>query len=308
MVTTSVLWAPPVGGSELPLAKLRQLLETGAYLLARREADRLLAGDLTGGQRAIVLQMACRASLGLRDPFGAAKLGQLAIDSALAAEDMETLADAHLAVGQAFGLIGDPTAAEQHLECYFALRPSRAERWDGAALHALARAYQQQRAYPAAVERLEQAIALYEAAGQLFDRTEATLDLARCFLLTGSPELAEPHLDWVSAHLGESRSPAVTALLLSSRALLARLKGDIAESARLCQELFVPDRPGVTPYHIGEAAWVMGENALDLRRLEEAHLFTEWALDHAMRANCPNLMNRILELKRRIAAQMQAKE
>lgn len=308
MVTTSSLWATPVGGFTLPLAKLRQLLETGAYLLARREADRLLAGDLSGRHQADVLLMACRASLGLRDPFSAVKLGSRAIASALAVEEMETLACAHLAVGQAYNLIGDPTAAVEHLETYFALRPESASHWDGAALHALARAYQQQRAYLAAVERLEQAIALYESAGKPHDQAEAALDLARCYLLTGSHEHAEPYLDWVGSYLAGARSPEMTALLLSSRALLARLKGDIAESARLCQELFVPDRPGVTAFHIGEAAWVMGENALDLRRLEEAHLFAEWAMDHAMRANCPHLMNRILELKRRIAAQMQARD
>jgi tetratricopeptide (TPR) repeat protein len=297
-----------VGGFELPLAKLRQLLEAGAYLLARREADRLLVGDLSAAEQGMVLYLASSAALSLRDLFAAIRLGERAIAKAQEAGDRTAQSGAHLTVGQAYALIGDPGVAEQHLEAFLAIRPAEMARWDGLAHQALARAYLQQRAYPAAIERLERAVELHQAWGQLGDRARAAIDLARCYLAVGAPSLAASHLDWVGHYLSDSPSPELTADLLCCRALQARLEGDIAESARLCQELFVPDRPGVTSHHVGEAAWIMGENALGMAHLEEAHLFAEWAMEHAMRVNSPNLMNRILLLKRRIAEQMQARD
>ena len=289
----------------MSLVRLRQLFDSGAYLQARREAERLLPGDLTAVERGEVLYMAGRAALLLGDLYAAVRLAEQAAEAAAEAGDAATESSARLSLGEACLRIGEARRAADHLAAYLARRPDAMATHDGDAHWFLALAHQQMRDYKAAIGHFEEAAACFTARNRSQDRARATLGLARCYLGVGAPALAEPHLTWVNEYLRANPSEALAAELLCARALQAHLEGDLAASARLCQELFVPGRPGVGPAHIGEAAWIMGENALEVGRLEEAHLFAEWAMDHAMQANSPGLINRILDLQRRVRARRQ---
>ncbi|MBP2019346.1 tetratricopeptide (TPR) repeat protein [Symbiobacterium terraclitae] len=289
----------------MSLARLRQLFDSGAYLQARREAERLLPGDLTAAERGEVLCLAGRAALLLGDLYAAVRLTEQAAVAAAAAGDAATESSARLSLGEACLRIGEARRAADHLSTYLARRPEEMAAHDGDAHWFLAMAHQQLRDYAAAIGHFEEAAASFTARRRSHDRARALLGIARCYLGVGAPDLAEPPLAAVNEYLRENPSDTLAAELLCARALQAHLEGDLAGSARLCQEVFVPGRPGVTPGHIGEAAWVMGENALEIGRLEEAHLFAEWAMDHAMQANSPGLINRILDLQRRIRTRRQ---
>lgn len=300
-----------LGGSNLPLAKLEQLLSTGAYLQVRREAERLLLeGGLSVGEQGVALRMACKACLALQEYYAAAKLGERAIERAKEAGDRDTMARAHFYVGCAYTYIGDTHAAEQTLHAFLALAQgiSELESWEGIAYYNLSILHRQRKQWGTAIQTLERAARIFDAKGQKAERAQASLDLAWCCLMLGATPLARPHLDQIAAYLQEQDEPdeGLAVDLICAKALLYRLEGDIATSSHLCQTVFLPGRQGVTSHHLGEAAWIMGENALDLGHLHEASLFVNMALDHAARDNWPSLMNLAGELRQRIAARTAA--
>lgn len=293
-----------MGGSELPLVKLEQLLGAGAYLQVRREADRLLLeGNLSVQEQGAVLRMACRAGLSLAEYYGAAKLGERAIERAKEAGDTVTLGKAHLDLGYAYLYIGDTYGAEENLKAFLALLPDLPglERWEGMAHYNLSHVHRQRKQWHLAVAALERAAALFGQFGQQAERAQAALDLAWCYLMLGTSPLAAPYLVQVEEYLSQHQDDGLSADLICEKALYHRLEGDIPTSSRLCQEIFIPGRQGITPKHLGEATWIMGENALDLGRLDEASLFANMALDHAASDNYPTLMNLACDLRRRIA-------
>ncbi|MFZ5823529.1 MAG: tetratricopeptide repeat protein [Bacillota bacterium] len=289
--------------------KLEQLLGAGAYLQVRREADRLLLeGNLSVREEGSVYRMACRACLSLSEYYAAAKLGERAVERAKEAGDELTLGKAHFDLGSAYLYIGDAYGAEQNLESFLALLPSLTglERWEGMAHYNMSHVHRQRKQWAKAVVALQQAAELFERRDQKFERAQVALDLAWCHLMLGETALAAPHLTRLEEHLRTHHDDALSADLICEKALYYRLEGDISTSTRLCQEIFMPGRQGVTPKHLGEATWVMGENALDLGRIEEASLFANMALDHAARDNYPTLMNLACDLRRRIATHLAA--
>lgn len=295
----------------MPLARLEQLLVAGAHLQVRREAERLLLeGDMAVQEQGVLLRMACRACLALQDYYAAAKLGERAIERAREAGDADTLGRAHFYVGCAYTYIGDTHAAEQSLHAFLALAHEMTgiEEWEGSAYYNLSILQRQRKQWGAAIQTLERAARLYDERGQKAERAQAALDLAWCCLMLGATPLARPHLDYIAAYLGAQDEPdeSLAVDLICAKALLYRLEGDIATSSHLCQTIFLPGRQGVTSHHLGEAAWIMGENALDLGHLHEAHLFVNMALDHAARDNWPSLMNLAGDLRQRIATRMAA--
>lgn len=298
-----------VGGSELPLMKLEQLLGAGAYLQVRREADRLLLeGNLSVGEQGEVYRMACRACLSLAEYYAAAKLGERAIERAKEAGDTMTLGRAHFDLGSAYLYIGDVHGAEQNLEAFLGLLPNLTglEQLKGKAHYNMSHVHRQRKRWQTAIEALGRAGALFEQHGQQAEGAQVSLDLAWCYLMLGTASLAEPHLAQVEEHLSKHRDHGLAADLICEKALYHRLEGNIATSSHLCQEIFMPGRQGVTPKHLGEATWIMGENALEVGRLEEASLFANMALDHASHDNYPTLMNLACDLRRRIATRTAA--
>lgn len=298
-----------MGGSEVPLVKLEQLLGAGAYLQVRREADRLLLeGNLSVREEGLVYRTACRACLSLAEYYAAAKLGERAVERANEAGDSMTLGRAHFDLGSAYLYIGDTYGAEQNLEAFLSLLPSLTglERWEGMAHYNMSHVHRQRKQWPNAIVALHRAAGLFERTGQKAESAQVALDLAWCHLMLGEPTFAAPHLAALEEYLRTHHDDGLSADLICEKALYYRLEGDIPTSTRLCQEIFMPGRQGVTPKHLGEATWVMGENALDLGRMEEASLFANMSLDHAARDNYPTLMNLVCDLRRRIASRMAA--
>lgn len=268
----------------------------------------LLENGLSVQQQGAALRMACRASLSLGEFYAAAKLGERALERAREAGDTETLGRAHFDLGCAQTNIGDTTSAEENLTAFLSLLPqmSGVERWEGMAHYNLSILHRQRKQWHTAIQTLERASALFERNGQQAERAQCALDQAWCYLMLGAPSLAAPALAQVEEYLGQQADDSLSADLICAKALYYRQEGDIAASSRLCQEVFAPGRQGVTSHHLGEAAWIMGENALDLGRIEEANLFVNMALDHAARDNWPSLMNLACDLRRRVAARMAA--
>lgn len=287
--------------------KLEELLKADAHLQLRRESDRLLlGGELTVQEQGAVLRLACRACLYLADYYAAAKLGERAVERAREAEDTATLGMAHFDLGVAYTHIGDTYGAERHMEAFLSIFPrlNGYGAWEGKAHYNLSLVRRQRKQWHTAIETLEKAARIFEGAGQKMERARCALDMAWCYLMMGATALAAPHLAQVEEYLQNNPDDTLSADLICEKALYYRLEGDITTSSQLCQQIFMPGRLGVTSHHIGEAAWVMGENALDLARLDEAHLFVNMALDHAARDNWPTLMNFACDLRRRIACQM----
>lgn len=293
----------------MPLGKLDQLLGAGAYLQVRKEADRLLLeGGLSVQEEGAVLRMACRASLSLADFYAAAKLGERALERAREAGDLNTLGNAHFDLGVAYTHIGDTHLAEQNLDAFLTLLPQMegAESREGKAFFNLAIIHRQRKQWHTAVQTLERAAILFERHGQKMERARCALDTAWCYLMLGTSAMAAPHLAQVEEYVSRFEDEDLATDLICEKALYYRLEGEIATSSQLCQEVFTPGRPGVTSHHLGEAAWIMGENALDLGRIEEANIFANMALDHAARDTWPSLMNLACDLRRRIAARTAA--
>jgi tetratricopeptide (TPR) repeat protein len=289
------------------LTKLEELLQAGAYLGVRKEADRvLLEGNLSIRDQGAVLRLACRARLHLADFYAAAKLGERAIELAREAEDINTLGMAHFDLGVAYTHVGDANNAEQNLNAFLALYPQMTwdDAYEGKAYYNLSVIHRQRKQWYTAIQELEKAAQIFERIGRRNERARCALDAARCYLTLGASSLAAPHLDHVEEYLHATPDDVLSADLICEKALYYRLEGDIATSSQLCQEIFMPGRQGIGSHHLGEAAWIMGENALDIGRMEEAQVFVNMALDHAARCNWPGLMNLGCDLHRRVAARM----
>lgn len=285
----------------MPLAKVEQLLATGACLQARREAERLLSdGTISTQERGRLHQLAGRAAFMLRDLFGSVRHGERALGYARECGDHALLAPVHLDLGSAYTHIGDGHLAAEHLRAFLAAAPPdpgwRQHR--GTACRHLAQVARQGRQWTQSIEWLRRARELLEPA----HLAQLELDLAWCHLMLHLPDLAASHLAAAEAHLAENPDAHAACLLLYHRAYCHRLKGELAASTALCQELFTPGRRGTSDLPLAYAAWIMGENALDLGLPAEAQLFANLALDYSVKGNLPPVMNLSGNLRRRIAA------
>ncbi len=283
---------------------MERYLQTGAFHQARREAERLLqGGELSVEVEAKLLRMACRAAYSLNDHYAASRLGGLAVEKARNANDQETLGLAHFDLGCALVEIGDTHEAERNLLAFLALLPQMTgtDGSQGQAWIKLAAVYKQRRRWDQAAEALESAARYVESEGDRSQRSQVALELAWCHLLRGDQAMAAPQLALVEEHLAEQRNDRLSAELICRKALYHRLERDLTASSRLCQELFVAGRQGVTGRHMAEATWIMGENALDLGQVQEAGLFANQSLEYATRENWTSLLNLAGDLRRKVA-------
>lgn len=279
----------------MSLEQAEALLNTGAYLKARREVERLLsAGGMTRADEGRAHFLACRAALGLKDPFTAAQSGERAVKLAEEEGHASLLAQIHFHLGSAFAEIGDTHRAEHHLMEFLRHEP-RSARTGQALLH-LARVHRQRKEWSKAVsllERAEESLTGPRQAG-------AALEIAWCRLMAGQPAAADGALERAGERLHQSPDDGLQADLLAYRALARRMQGDLGGSSALCQELFMPGRRGAGDAQLALAAWVMGENALDLRQPEQASYFSRLAMNHAVKSGRSSLMNLAGELRRKL--------
>lgn len=283
------------------LERVTQLLRAGAYSQARRQAEMLLQGDLEPAQAAVAYRLAARACLGMEEPYAAVQFGERACELAKSSGAVETLAQAHFDCGCGYVNIGDTARAEEHLKAFDSLvaqAPVLAS-WRGLALYNLSIIHRQRKDWAGAIDALTQASVIFEAGGHQDRLTQARLDTAWCYLMSGNAGSAALHLERVADYVASVPDSPLAADLLTAQALYHRVAGDLAKSSRLCAEV-ISERPGMTRHHLAEACWVLGENALDLNRLEEASVFAALALDHAQADNWPSMMNLAGDLRRRV--------
>gem|GEM_PF-3034493 len=293
----------------MPLARMERYLQTGAFHQVRKEAERLLqGGSLPRGVEAHVLWMACHAARSLQEYYAACRLGEEALDRARQVDDRLTQGRVHFELGSALVAIGDGYGAEANLSAFLALASafSELERWEGEAYRALATVHQQRRQWDLSLQALERASLLAACRGDRSHGAQIALEAAWCCLMRGAPDLASPYLAQAEGYLATHTAPHLSADLICRKALYHRQVKEIARSSRLCQELFTPDRPGVTDRHLCEAAWIMGENALEVGQIEEAARFASQALEYATRGNWPAILNQIGRLRRTVAGRLGA--
>ncbi|MFZ5825816.1 MAG: hypothetical protein ACOY94_16075 [Bacillota bacterium] len=290
--------------------ELIELLRSGAFQQVRERAEEMIrAGGMTLTEEGQVLRLACRASTGMAAYYDAVKLGERAIERATQAGDTPTVAKAHFDLGCSYLYIGDTVAVRRHLGEFLRLLPAVPELkvWEGIAYYNLAHAHAQRKEWQTAIETLNRAATLFDQAGQSRERASCALDTAWYYLQLGAPHLAADHIRQLEVYLEGHHDDHVTANnLVCVRALHARVAGDLAASSRFARELLVPGRPGVDDRHRGEACWILGENALDLGRLEECGAMVDLAAEHAARDNYPTLMNLTSDLRRRYSQRLAA--
>lgn len=285
----------------MPLSKAQQFLAAGAFVQARREAERLLSeGGLTARQQGRAHHLASRASLMLKDLFGAVRSGEKALACGIETVDPVLELPVRFDLGCAYTQIGDGHLATEHLRAFLAEAPADPA-WQpavGTAYYNLSLLARQRKQWAQAIDLLRRAAELLEPARQ----SQAALDLAWCHLMLGRHDLAVTCLTRAEQLLLQEPCDHLMADLLFHRALCHRLRGELGASTALCQELFLPGRPATGSAALAHAAWIMGENGLDLGHPAEAMLFANLALDQAVKANLPSVMNLAGDLRRRIGA------
>lgn len=287
---------------------LEALLQKGKLDQARAVANLLLNSDLPAGEMGRVRRLAGRACLLAGDYYGGVKLLERAIEAAAEAGDAATEGRAHFEVAVGYIHIGDNVAAQQHLMTVapmVATMPDLAD-LEGKIHYNLSITHRQRYQWDRAIQELETAGAIFEVRGDAGERAQVSVDLAWCHSMTRNPGAARVHLDELETHLATNPSDTLAVDLLCGRALCSQIEGDIATSTQLCQEVLVVGRPGATDHHVGEAAWIMGTNALIVGRSEEAGILSQIALDRAAKDNWPTLMNLALDLRRQIELQASA--
>lgn len=287
----------------MPVDKLKQYVARGEYLRARREADRLIqTGDLAGADLIQVYRVAAYAHYYLQDVYGAAKLCERALDLAVEQGNAELTGRCRYDLGEIYLALGDLHLAREHLvqflsgiDQYPALQPL-----EGKAHHNLALIFRQRREYDNALAAHHLAASLFQRDGNLRQMIEAIRGVIWCHLTMDEPQAAWPCIQQVSAYLQTHQDDRLTASLLTDLAYYYRLVGDTKRSMDFCEEALVPGRPGIDDHILATACAIAGENALDVQQYQEAGMFANLALDYALKARHPLLMNRATSLKRRI--------
>jgi tetratricopeptide (TPR) repeat protein len=290
----------------LPFTELKRLLDRGEYVRAKREADWLIhGGNLAEPELARAYRGAALAHYALREVYAAVKLAERALEIANAARHGEQAGRALYDLGEYYLVIGDYQLAIERLHSSLvALQGSPAlGELEGKARHNLGLAYRARREWAKAVESHREAARLHDAAGDERAALEAIRGVAWCYLQQEAPGAALPYLEEVRTRLEQMPADEqLRASLLTDLALYHRQVGNSTLSVEYCHEVLAPGRPGVDEHLRATACVIAGENALDEARLSEAEFFANMALDEALKAQHPFLMNRANELRRRLLA------
>ncbi len=287
------------------LEKLHGHLSRGEYLQAKREAERLLMmTGLDDAQMSRIYRAGGKACLELRECYAAVKLLELAIDFGKRSGDWDVVGRARHNLGAAYLWLGDYSQAEQvlnrwlrDLQRYQHLQHAQAEVYVNLGI------LYRHRHHNAA------ALAYYAMGQELFTQLEQWRGVVHCLLNSAWIHLMERRsaeaarvLETAGQYLQSIPDADLQAHFFCMRALLARIQEDYPASMAYCEEIFA-GRPGASDYHLSEAAWIAGENALDLGRMPEARIFASLAMKYALQARYPMLMNLACDLKAKISAQ-----
>jgi tetratricopeptide (TPR) repeat protein len=292
------------GGDRLPFTELKRLLERGEYVRAKREAEWLIhSGELIGPDLARAYRAGAVAHYMLKELFAAAKMAERALACAMEARHAEETGRALYDLGEYYLRIGDYHLALERLNSFLttmAQAPSLRS-LEAKAQHNLGLIYRARRDWPKAIEAHREAARLHAAAGAERSALESIRGIAWCYLQQEQPGAALPYIEEVQMRLAQlPEEHQLSASLLTDLALYHRQVGNTALSVEYCHEVLVPGRPGVDEHLKATAYVIAGENAMDQGRPTEADLFANLALEEALRAQHPFLMNRANDLRRRL--------
>lgn len=260
---------------------------------------------LTAGEWCEVHEAAGLAAWALREHFEAVRWAERAYDVARESDEPCRLAVAAYYRGTYWTIIGDTVQARQYLLEFLARDdPQRPEfdRFRGPAWFNLGSVYLKRLAYDDAAEVLTRACEAFGTVGNSRCEIEAVLQLAWVWTMAGNLPVARDLLKTAAVELAKNSDPDLEASRICHEALLLQRMGQYHDAVQLCEEIFAPGREGITDHHLSEAAWISGECALALGLLQAATIMANLALDHALKANWPTLMNRASDLRRRVMA------
>jgi tetratricopeptide (TPR) repeat protein len=288
----------------LPFTELKRLLDRGEYVRAKREAEWLIhGGDLSGPDLARAHRGGALAHYRLKELFAATKLAERALEIASDAGHTDETGRALYDLGEYYLVIGDYHMALERLAQFLAVMagaPSLCS-LEAKARHNLGLIYRARRDWPAAIEEHRLAARLHAEVGNERASLESIRGIAWCYLQRHQPAAALPYIEEVQQRLaGLPEEHQLTASLLTDLALYHYQVGNATLSVEYCHEVLVPGRPGVDEHLRSTAYVIAGENAMDQGRRAEADLFASLAMDEALKAQHPFLMNRANDLRRRL--------
>lgn len=286
----------------MPIDRLRSLVATGQFLAAYREVERLaMDPGLAPSLRAQVYLVGVRAAAGLREIYSAVKLAEKAVEAAELGSNWEDIGNARLYSAQIYRELGDTAQALrffrlffQYLDRYPSLQSKTAQ-----AYYNLGLTHQQRREYAEALEAYKLAAEDFEKLSQPAYLLASLQNSAWVMLLQARPSEAEPFLAQAEALCAQLEHPEYQVSQLVLEALYARQTNTPDRAMALCEEIFQPGRLA-GENHLAAAAWVMADLTLEADRMHEASIFADLALNHALKAKDPHLMNLASEVKQRV--------
>lgn len=288
----------------MPFTELKRLLERGEYVRAKREAEWLIhSGELIGPDLARAYRGGAIAHYMLGELFAAAKLAERALAIATEAAHDEERGKALYDLGEYYLLIGDYHLALERLSAFLellAVIPPLAP-LEAKAQHNLGLIHRARREWAQAITAHLEAARRHTADGSERWALESIRGVAWCYLQQEQPASALPYIEEVQRRVaGLPEEHQLIASLLTDLALYHRQVGNATLSVEYCHEVLVPGRPGVDVHLRATAYVIAGENALDQGRTTDADLFANLAMEEALKAQHPFLMNRANDLRRRL--------
>ncbi len=282
------------------LERVRDLVRRGEFRAALRLIDMLDQDQAFAmEQRSTLYVQAVRAEAGLRHVHAAAKWSDKALEAAERWGTWDDVGVARLHAGLIYRELGDTVRALQWLQLFLThldRYPSHAES-AGIAYYNLGLVHRMRRETQAALAAYDQAIQ------HLHNQPRALLCTHhnKAWLLLLEDRLAEaaPHIQAASDLIPED-NPTDQVMNLCLRALRLQRQGNVAASISLCEEILT--RQDLPPLATGQAAWIAAENALRVNAWEQAREFAEVAIQHALDAKEPTLMNAVHDVRRRLHA------
>lgn len=280
-------------------ARLEGFVQRGEFVQALNEFQQLvLLPDLTPKENARVLRLGGRAVVEISGPYAGIKCLEMAIPLALHAKDWDCLGTARADLGSFWLMTGDYGNAVEYLQAYL-LDYARYDVARGVLGHVhynLALALRHRYQFHAAVEHYERAVAWFTEKGYVLQAGSTHQNLAWMYCLLGRLDEAGREID-----IAETFAPVCDNDFrmeqMVCRAFLLRLMKQVRDALLLVQEVLHQSRKKVSPAHKGNAAWVAGSIALDLRQYRQAVDYAGLATRYGLLGQDPSIMSLASKLK-----------
>lgn len=203
-------------------------------------------------------------------------------------------------LGLALCETGDLYRAEQELQRVVELGASTLTEIQADAIFRLGQIHRLLRRPDREVAAFQEAARRHAGLSQVDRAVRCHLEAGWSLLLAGRTKEALPELEAAVAGLRALDAPDLGRDLTILRALYLSTTGERQASDQLCLEVL--DRPPLKPMQRAEIAWILGCNALAEGDRTAAELHAAIAHAHAVEAWWPPQMERIDQLRKRLAS------